>query len=182
MRRPYARLAAAALVAAVFALPTGARAVPFVTRQIECRGVAVVGEGEATCQKEFDLSDSRVPSRFETHGNFHARASRGSVVMEWWDDVEIGAPRLVASWDCQARGNFVIVDAPGGFSVQAGPSDIADNDCTRRADSGAAFAEGPQLLVVRATVFQCVGAHPTDGTESKCPFHGYLALERSSVP
>lgn len=161
------------LAAALIALPLGAEGVPFLSRTADCRGVATVGEGTFECTTRFVLPDSRFPSDFETHANFHARMADGVVIMEWYDQLL----QLQARYECVAPGLYVVTKSPTGHAVEGGPADMSTYpNCRRTIFDRAYFASGVQTLIVTARAEACLG---NDNSTTRCPFHGFLALDRA---
>ena len=161
------------VAAALIVLPGAAQAVPFLSKIAQCTGVATVDQGQTRCQVHFVLTDTRYPSVLESHANFHARTAAGTVTLEWFDQ----ALQLQARFICQSPGLYVTVNAPTGDPVGGGPADLSTYpNCSREVFQTAYFATGLQTLRVTATASACWA---NDGSRSKCPFHGYLVLDRA---
>ena len=172
--RTWTRSIAGALTAMAFVVPGKAQAVPVLSKIAQCYGVAEVGPGTTTCTSTFMLNDSRVPTEIESHANFHVLSASGSITMEWRDANQ----NTVATFVCNAPGLYLIVDLPGGFTAQGGPADLSTfPNCTSQVN-GAEFATGEQTLIVTARARSCIA---NNGNRTRCLFHGYLTLNRSTL-
>jgi len=171
---------AAAVAAAVFAIPSLASSAPGIGQEVQCAGIVNMETEHrtGTCTAPFQLSNANwAPSDFLTHANFHTPDAEGSLRMEWWEDTT-----LHAVFDCDAKGTFHPV--AGGVGV--GPYDLNYRTaCVTTFNNTAFYASGPQTLKVVATGVSCadrdrIGSDVTDDGR-RCPFHGYLEINRNGT-